>query len=95
LKPIGFYIPACFDANSRRMPRRDYDSLRRETRARLSANIKKERARLGLTQEQTAERVDFSLQYVQRIERSMVNVPLDTVARFAHAFGVSPARLLA
>ncbi len=46
-----------------------------------------------VTQERAAERVGFSLQYLQRIERQIVNVPLDTVARFAHAFGVDVERL--
>lgn len=53
-----------------------------------------ERRRLGLTQTKAAERVGFSLQYLQRIEREIVNVPLDTIARFARAYRVAPSLLL-
>ena len=70
-----------------------YEKARRELRHRFADNLRCERARLDLTQERLAERVGFSLQYVQRIEREIVNVPLDTVARFAHAFHVDPSTL--
>ena len=76
-------------------PRASYERLRREARLRFADNLRAQRKRLGLTQERAAERVGFSLQYLQRIERRMVNVPLDTIARFAHAFDVDPTRLLA
>ncbi len=71
-----------------------YDKLRREFRGRLAQNLRSQRKRLGLTQETAAEKAGFSLQYFQRIERELVNVPLDTVARLAQAFQVDPARLL-
>jgi transcriptional regulator with XRE-family HTH domain len=68
--------------------------LQVQARRVLAANLKAQREQLGLTQEQTAERVGFSLQYTQRIERCIVNVPLDTLVRLAHALGVTPAQLL-
>lgn len=71
------------------------EKARTELRHRFAVNVRAQRARLGLSQEKTAERVGFSLQYVQRIEREIVNVPLDTVARFALAFRIDPAALLA
>jgi transcriptional regulator with XRE-family HTH domain len=71
-----------------------YERLRTELRKRLSANIKGARRRLGMSQEETAEAVDFSLPYEQRIEGGRVNVPLDTLVRFAAAFGIDPAKLL-
>ena len=71
------------------------EKVRRETRRRFADNLRVQRKRLGLTQEKAAERVGFSLQYLQRIEREIVNVPLDTVARFAHAYRVEPESLLA
>lgn len=64
------------------------------TRRLLAANLKLERQRLKLTQERAAERVGLSLQYLQRIERTIVNVPLDTITRFARGYGVEPAELL-
>jgi DNA-binding XRE family transcriptional regulator len=60
----------------------------------LSLNLKRERARRGMSQERTAEAAEFSLQYFQRIEQGIVNVPLDTVARLAHALNVEPHVLL-
>lgn len=71
-----------------------YDVFRRQVRTCLAENLRSERRRLGLTQERAAELVGFSLQYVQRIERQIVNVPLDTIARFAHAYRVEVADLL-
>lgn len=76
------------------VPRAAYEKTRREARLRFAANLRAQRKRLGLTQERAAERVGFSLQYLQRIERRMVNVPLDTLARFASAYGVEPSALL-
>jgi len=81
----------------RAMPgaRTTLQKLQRKTRHRLAENLRGHRQRLKLTQEEAAEEVGFSLQYYQRIERKIVNVPLDTIARFAHAFGVDPSELLA
>lgn len=66
-----------------------------ELRRILSANLKRARAHVGFTQEGAAEEADFSLQYFQRIERGIVNVPLDTIARLAAALRVAPHELLA
>lgn len=71
-----------------------YERARKELRHRLASNIRAQRKRLGLSQENAAERVSFSLRYLQRIEREIVNMPLDTVARFAHAFRVDPSVLV-
>ena len=74
--------------------RRSYEKLRDDARRRFAENIRAERHRLVLTQEEAAELVGFSLQYLQRIERQIVNAPLDTIVRFAHAFQVTPSKLL-
>jgi transcriptional regulator with XRE-family HTH domain len=66
-----------------------------QLRRRLALNLKAARLRMGLSQEKTAERAGFSLQYFQRIERLMVNVPLDTLTRLALALRTEPADLLA
>ncbi len=76
------------------MRKQVYDQLKEELRQRFSANIRAERQRLGLSQERAAELVGFSLQYLQRIERKIVNVPMDTIARFAFAYNVDPVQLL-
>jgi transcriptional regulator with XRE-family HTH domain len=75
-------------------PRTIREKRRRELRHRLADGLRSERKRLGLSQERAAEKAGYSLQYFQRIEREIVNVPLDTLARLAHAFGVDPVRLL-
>ena len=84
------------EASARSCPHglRANEKQRREFRGRLAANLRSERRRLGLTQEKAAEKAGYSLQYLQRIEREIVNVPRDTVARLAHALQVDPARLL-
>jgi transcriptional regulator with XRE-family HTH domain len=71
-----------------------YEELRRETRHRLACSMRRERERLGLTQERAAERVGISLQHFQRIEREIINVPLDTLTKIAHALRTEPASLL-
>lgn len=77
-----------------RAQRPPLETLRKALRGRLAENLRVERKRLGLTQERTAEKAGFSLQYFQRIEREMVNVPLDTIARLAHALQIDPAQLV-
>ena len=64
--------------------------MRHEVRQRVAQNLRARRNDLGLTQEKAAELVGFSLQYLQRIERQIVNVPLDTLTRFARAYRVDP-----
>lgn len=80
---------------ARRVTREALQLTAAKARRRLSLNLKKERARLSLSQERAAEAADFSLQYYQRIERQIVNAPLDTIARLAFVFGVEPHELLA
>jgi transcriptional regulator with XRE-family HTH domain len=70
------------------------EQLRLRTRQRFADNLRAHRRRLRLTQERAAEKVGFSLQYLQRIERCIPNVPMDTISRFAAVFGVDPADLL-
>ncbi len=50
-----------------------YDKLRQDLRRRLADNLRSERKRLGLTQERTAQRTGYSLQYFQLIEREKVS----------------------
>ena len=71
-----------------------FKSYRKKVRARVALNLRRRRESLGLSQERAAERAGLSLQYLQRIERRIVNVPLDTLARLAHAYGVEPAVFL-
>lgn len=60
----------------------------------LGNNIKLERLRLNLTQEQLSEKLDISTSYLGRIERGERNVPLDTLIRLADILNVSIDYLL-
>jgi transcriptional regulator with XRE-family HTH domain len=70
------------------------ERLQLQTRRRLALNLKAARARLGLSQERAAEKAGYSLQYFQRIERCIVNTPIDTITRLSAALRLDPAELL-
>jgi transcriptional regulator with XRE-family HTH domain len=55
---------------------------------RLAASAKRERARLGWTQEEAAETAGLNIRHYQKIEEGSVNVTLRTVESVAEAFGV-------
>ena len=62
----------------------------------LSRNIKKHRAKLGLTQEQAAEKADVTLNYWQRLEMiSQVVMPsIPTLFKIAEVLHCKPKDLL-
>ncbi|HEX8390810.1 MAG TPA: helix-turn-helix transcriptional regulator [Longimicrobium sp.] len=60
----------------------------------LAGNVYRTRTRLKLTQGQLAERIGVSQPRIAEIERGDANPRLDTLARIAHALGVSISRLL-
>ena len=62
--------------------------------ARLAVAAKRERARLGWTQEQAAVASDMNLRLYQKVEAGEVNTTLRTLERLAGAFGVDAAKLL-
>jgi transcriptional regulator with XRE-family HTH domain len=53
------------------------------------------RIRLGLTQEELAERLDVLPRYVQRAEAGKVNFTLRSLHRWADVLGVAVAKLFA
>ncbi len=59
----------------------------------LGARIKAVRKERGWSQEQLAERVGISTQYVSNIERGKENPTLDLLLRVAQALKVSPAEI--
>ncbi len=59
----------------------------------LGARIKAVRKERGWSQEQLAERVGISTQYVSNIERGKENPTLDLLLRLAQALKVSPAEI--
>ena len=60
----------------------------------LAANLRAERGRSGLTQEELAEKAKVHATYVSRVETARYNVGIDNVERFAEALGVEPETLL-
>jgi transcriptional regulator with XRE-family HTH domain len=60
----------------------------------LGANIRRARKRLGLSQEDLAERADLHWTYVGSVERGERNISIDNICRLAWALGLHPTRLL-
>lgn len=56
----------------------------------LGRQIKRLRARLGLTQDALAEKVQISPKYLSNIERGKENPTLDTLLRLARSLKVEP-----
>jgi len=71
-------------------------SLRSEEaklRRRLAAALRRERSRLGWTQELAAEKANMNIRHYQKLEAGAVNVTLRSLARLCHAFDVEIRRL--
>jgi transcriptional regulator with XRE-family HTH domain len=62
----------------------------------LTSNVRRLRARAGLTQLQLAEKAQVSLQVVNRLESATVmpNISLNALIAIAHALGCDPHELL-
>jgi transcriptional regulator with XRE-family HTH domain len=63
------------------------------TRRALARRIRERRAGLGLTQEGLAERGDFDVRHVQKLEAGELNVSLQTLCRLASALKLSLGEL--
>jgi len=62
---------------------------------RISENIKKMRAKLGLTQDDLAKKADIKYTTLMKVESGTVNKPsVQTMAKIAKALGVSIEDLL-
>ena len=60
----------------------------------IAANVRRHRARLGLTQEALSEATGLASRYLQDIEAGRKNVTVDTLVRLSRALRVVPASLL-
>ena len=60
----------------------------------FAANVRRQRAALGLSQELLAERAGVHRTYVGMLERGEKNVTIYNIARIAQALGVTAASLL-
>ncbi|MDM4772950.1 helix-turn-helix domain-containing protein [Solimonas sp. SE-A11] len=60
----------------------------------FGVNVKLERTRLGITQEELALRIKTEQPYLSKVERGVVASSLDFVERIAKALNVKPVDLL-
>lgn len=60
----------------------------------IAENVRRTRARLGMTQEALCEAAGFDIRFIQKVERARLNFSVETLARIATALEVKPAALL-
>lgn len=60
----------------------------------FAENVRANRLRLGLSQEELAERAKLHRTYIGMIERREKNVTIYNIERIAQALDVAPAKLL-
>lgn len=65
-----------------------------EPKARVGANIKEQRRRRGLTQEELAHRAGMHPVEIGRAERGTRDLRVSSVAKIARGLGVEPGELL-
>lgn len=68
--------------------------VKKEINIQIGEQIKLARERSKLTQEQFAERIDVSPQYVSDLERGVVGVSVATLKRICTILGVSSDQIL-
>lgn len=60
----------------------------------FAKNVLLHRTRIGLTQDELADKCDYHRTYIGSVERAERNITLATIEAFAKAFGVEPHSLL-
>lgn len=60
----------------------------------FSANVRRVRQTLGMTQEKLAEAAELHPNYISSVERGERNISIRNIERIAHALGVSMASLV-
>lgn len=68
--------------------------IKKEINIQIGEQIKTARERARMTQEQMAERIEVSPQYVSDLERGVVGTSLTTLKRVCTALGVSSDQIL-
>ncbi len=58
-------------------------------------NIRRERERLGLPQDELAHRAGIHVTYLSGVENGRRNITVNVLERIAHALGVPEVRLVA
>ena len=59
----------------------------------IGANVRRLRSKGGFTQEQLAEMAELEPSFIQKVERGVSNVSVESLVRLAEALGVEPGRL--
>lgn len=67
---------------------------KKEINIQIGEQIRIARENARLTQEQLAERIDVSPQYISDLERGVVGISLQTLKRFCISMGVSSDQIL-
>ena len=67
---------------------------KKEINVQIGEQVRQVREQAKLTQEQLAERIDVSPQYVSTLERGVVGISLATLKRLCVTVGVSSDRIL-
>lgn len=67
---------------------------KKEFNIRLGEQARSAREQAHLTQEQLAERIEVSPQYISDMERGVVGISVQTLCRLCRALGVSSDRIL-
>lgn len=68
--------------------------VKKEINIQIGEQIKLSREESGLTQEQLAEAIDVSPQYISDLERGVVGISIPTLKRLCTHLGVSSDRIL-
>lgn len=61
---------------------------------RVAKNVKAIRLRLGISQQQLANKTGLAVRYISRLENTAPNVTLDVLERLSHGLECSAAELL-
>lgn len=64
------------------------------TREAFARNLKRVREKVGLSQEELADRADLHRTYVSSVERGERNITIDNIDRLARALGIEAHLLL-
>lgn len=67
---------------------------KKELNIEIGGQVKIAREQAKLTQEQLAERIDVSPQYISDLERGVVGISLATLRRFCISLGISADQVL-
>jgi transcriptional regulator with XRE-family HTH domain len=70
--------------------------MKNSIRIKFAENLRRYRSLRKLTQQRLAELADIEYKYIQRLEgKKPPAIKIDTIAKLAKAFKISPSKLLA